>query len=578
MVTSGISGQRSSGHVGQHPGVESPALAAGPGLPLPDGRGVLQGIDAPAGRLEGRRPVRRAGSHDDRRLTDGDRARCGAGWPGVRGRASGAGPRRRWPGNGAGSGSRRPRTRGPHLRATFGVVPCGAGEGHDGTTRRQHRPVGDRAHRQHVTGQPHPGEVIGSVHHGPPAYGDSSSAGPAISRGVVSPTLRSRVRRRGTRARSGLPGRATPPGRPSLAPSVRSGPPFRRDRPGRGRGTAALAVAASAGAGLVAAGGLGHRGLRGAGRTRDGQRTGGHARGHRVRRHRVPRRHRRAGRRPRGGARRRYRGLRCRARDDGHVLTTADLVGDERQVTVQPVEGPALDAVVVGTDAVTDIAVLSVAGLDRVGAVLGAAAEVAVGDATRAVTLRGEDAAEVLTGVVANLAVTVIRPDDTPLHGLIGTDIVQDRPVEGAALVDASGAVIGVTTSVGDTDVVRAVPSTWPTSWPRTSSPPGPPTTRGSASRAGTSMPRSRLSGVCGVAPSWRRCSMTGRPAAAGLRADDVVDPVRRPRDHLHGRPRHRTAPPRPRRRGPHRLPPLRRAPLVPRSPWPRPPSGYFLR
>lgn len=145
-------------------------------------------------------------------------------------------------------------------------------------------------------------------------------------------------------------------------------------------------------------------------------------------------------------------------RDDGHVLTTADLVGDRTEVTVEPVEGPALEARVVGSDPATDVAVLAVAGLDRAGAVLGMAGDVAVGDPTRAVSLRGEDAAEVVSGVVANLAVTVTRPDEVPLHGLIGTDIVQDQPVEGAALVDAGGAVIGLTTGVGDTDVVRAVP------------------------------------------------------------------------------------------------------------------------
>jgi putative serine protease PepD len=145
-------------------------------------------------------------------------------------------------------------------------------------------------------------------------------------------------------------------------------------------------------------------------------------------------------------------------RDDGHVLTTADLIGDSTEITVQPVDGPPLEADVVGTDPATDVAVLLVRGLNRVGAVLGEAGDIAVGDPTRAITLRGEDAAEVLSGVVANLAVTVTRADDRPLHGLIGTDIVQDQPVEGAALVDAQGAVIGVTTGVGDTDVVRAVP------------------------------------------------------------------------------------------------------------------------
>ncbi len=144
--------------------------------------------------------------------------------------------------------------------------------------------------------------------------------------------------------------------------------------------------------------------------------------------------------------------------DDGHVLTTADLVGDRTVVTVAPPGGPTMEADVVGVDAATDVAVLSAAGLDRRGAVLGAADGVAVGDTTRAVTLQDQESARVLTGIVANLAVTVNRDDQAPLHGLIGTDIVPRGPVEGAALVDAAGAVIGLTTAVGDTDVVRAVP------------------------------------------------------------------------------------------------------------------------
>ena len=145
-------------------------------------------------------------------------------------------------------------------------------------------------------------------------------------------------------------------------------------------------------------------------------------------------------------------------RDDGHVLTTAELVGDAEQVRVRAVDGPELVGDVVGVDPATDVAVLLVQGLDRLGAVLGVARDVAVGDPARAIALQGMQAAEVLTGAVANLAVTVSRDAEVPLHGLIGTDIVMDDPIEGAALVDATGAVIGVTTTVGDTDAVRAVP------------------------------------------------------------------------------------------------------------------------
>jgi S1-C subfamily serine protease len=145
-------------------------------------------------------------------------------------------------------------------------------------------------------------------------------------------------------------------------------------------------------------------------------------------------------------------------RDDGHVLTTAELVGDAEEVRVQAFDGPELVGAVVGVDPATDVAVLFVQGLDHLGAVLGVARDLAVGDSARTIALRGGQAAEIVTGEVANLAVTVSRDEEGPLHGLIGTDIVLEDPIEGAALLDATGAVIGITTAVGGSDAVRAVP------------------------------------------------------------------------------------------------------------------------
>jgi S1-C subfamily serine protease len=145
-------------------------------------------------------------------------------------------------------------------------------------------------------------------------------------------------------------------------------------------------------------------------------------------------------------------------RDDGHVLTTADLVGERRRVRVWDVDGEEQEGEVVGVDPATDVAVVSVPGLTRPGAVLGSSGELAVGDAARAVHLERQGAALVLSGIVANLAVTVSRDDDTNLHGLLSTDIVLSQPVEGAALVDTDGAVIGIAAGVGDTEALRAVP------------------------------------------------------------------------------------------------------------------------
>ena len=145
-------------------------------------------------------------------------------------------------------------------------------------------------------------------------------------------------------------------------------------------------------------------------------------------------------------------------RDDGLVLTTADLVRDQPQVQVWGVDGVRHEGEVVGVDPETDVAVVHVPDLDSQGAVLGRSGHVGVGDEARAVNLQRGGAALVLDGMVANVAVTVAVDDDAHLHGLIGTDIVRAEPVEGAALLDADGAVIGLTTGVGDTDVLRAVP------------------------------------------------------------------------------------------------------------------------
>jgi S1-C subfamily serine protease len=112
--------------------------------------------------------------------------------------------------------------------------------------------------------------------------------------------------------------------------------------------------------------------------------------------------------------------------------------------------------VVVGTDPATDVAVLQVPGLSAPSAVLGQARRLDVGARTRALTPRPSGLAEVAAGTVAGLGVTVMRDDESLIHGLIGTDLVLDG-TEGAALVDAAGAVVGLTTGVGAASGVRAV-------------------------------------------------------------------------------------------------------------------------
>ena len=107
-------------------GVQAPAPAAGPGLPLPDRHRRLQRVDAEPGGLERLVPMgRRRGDHDrGRRRSRVGPVRCSsASRPVV---ASGGGPRRRWPRAGARPAPRRPRTRAAARRPDprRGRAPC----------------------------------------------------------------------------------------------------------------------------------------------------------------------------------------------------------------------------------------------------------------------------------------------------------------------------------------------------------------------------------------------------------------------------------------------------------------------
>jgi S1-C subfamily serine protease len=145
-------------------------------------------------------------------------------------------------------------------------------------------------------------------------------------------------------------------------------------------------------------------------------------------------------------------------RDDGHLLTTATLVEGHELVTVVDDGGHNRPATVVGSDSATDVAVIRVEGLRTRGGVLGSAAELRIGDPAAVVVRVANAGSQVGSGIVSSLASTVPREDEAPLHGLIGTDIVLATELAGAALVDGSGAVVGLTTSEGGNTGIRAVP------------------------------------------------------------------------------------------------------------------------
>lgn len=142
-------------------------------------------------------------------------------------------------------------------------------------------------------------------------------------------------------------------------------------------------------------------------------------------------------------------------RDDGYLLTNAHVVESGGDVTVVLADGEEHDGDVVGTDEETDIAVLHIDGERLPTAVLGTAIGLEVGEAAVAIGsplgLRGGPS--VTTGVVSALGRRVDRPDGPPLHDMIQTDAPIQPGSSGGALLDASGAVIGITTAIAVSDV-----------------------------------------------------------------------------------------------------------------------------
>ena len=161
-------------------------------------------------------------------------------------------------------------------------------------------------------------------------------------------------------------------------------------------------------------------------------------------------------------------------RSDGIVVTNAHVVDGADAVTIVLNDGVGLPGRVVGSDPLTDIAIVAVDDDHRgattwLPAVLGSADDLAVGQVAIAIGsplgLAGEPS--VTQGIVSALGRRVVAMDGSSLHDMIQTDASIAEGSSGGALVDASGVVIGITTAVsGDgsgvgfatpIDVVRTV-------------------------------------------------------------------------------------------------------------------------
>jgi S1-C subfamily serine protease len=137
--------------------------------------------------------------------------------------------------------------------------------------------------------------------------------------------------------------------------------------------------------------------------------------------------------------------------DDGYIITNHHVIEDTTVFRVVLQDGRTYDATLVGSDAYTDLAVLSV-DIDHLSPIeFGSTDDLVVGQRAIAVgnPLGQEGGASLTEGVISALSRTVQFGNDSALYGMLQTDAPITSGSSGGALVDVSGKLIGITSAIG---------------------------------------------------------------------------------------------------------------------------------
>jgi putative serine protease PepD len=137
-------------------------------------------------------------------------------------------------------------------------------------------------------------------------------------------------------------------------------------------------------------------------------------------------------------------------RSDGHLLTNAHVVDGASELMVQMADGERLPGRIVGGDPDTDLAVVKIPGENFPVATLGRSTGLRVGETAIAIgsPLGLEGGPSVSVGVISALSRSVRSGEGRPLLDMIQTDASIAPGSSGGALLDMSGAVVGITTAI----------------------------------------------------------------------------------------------------------------------------------
>ena len=136
--------------------------------------------------------------------------------------------------------------------------------------------------------------------------------------------------------------------------------------------------------------------------------------------------------------------------EDGYIITNNHVVENANKVTVGLYDKRRFDATVVGTDPLTDLAVIKIEGEDFPLAYLGNSDDLKVGQWVMAIGNPLSLASTVTAGIVSAIGrgqLGLIR-DSYGVENFIQTDAAINPGNSGGALVDLSGAVVGVNSAI----------------------------------------------------------------------------------------------------------------------------------
>ncbi len=132
-------------------------------------------------------------------------------------------------------------------------------------------------------------------------------------------------------------------------------------------------------------------------------------------------------------------------REDGLIVTNRHVIVGARKVRVRLADGRELPASIVGSDAVTDIAVLRINASHLPVLRLGSSLRVAVGDAVIAIGNPYGLGQSVSAGIVSARGRIL---EDDPYIDFLQTDAAINRGNSGGPLMTADGTVVGVTSAI----------------------------------------------------------------------------------------------------------------------------------